>query len=103
MSSTPVFSLVPEWFCKLPAEWIAFVASRASNTLSVSDGEAAVESATMLLCIGTEFQGQDFSPPVITELIRIPGSFVRSGVARARASLAAKSAAALRGRSIEEQ
>lgn len=105
-SSTPngfVLSVVPEWFCKLPAEWIAFVATRAPKMLSVADGEAAVECSTMLLHLGTEFQGQDFSPPVITELIRIPGAFIRSGVARARALIAGKSVAALRGISPEEK
>ena len=98
-----VFSVVPEWFCKLPSEWIAFVATRAPKVLSVSDGEAAVECATMLLHLGSELQGQDFSPPVITELIRIPGAFVRSGVARARASMAAKHAKKMRGRPLAEQ
>jgi len=83
-SARSVFSVIPEWFCKLPAEWIAFVAVRAPRTLTVADGEAAVECATRLLHFETEIEGQHLSPPVITELIRIPGAFVRAGVARSR-------------------
>ena len=95
--------VIPEWFCKLPAEWISFVASRAPSTLSVVDGEVAVEVATRLLHIGTEFPGQSFSPTVITELIRIPGAFVRAGVARAKSLMAAKHAKSLRGKAIDER
>lgn len=80
-----VYSIVPEWFCKLPAEWIAFVATSSSRFLSLPEAEVAVQCATRLLHLGTEIEGQHFSPPVITELIRIPGAFVRAGINRARA------------------
>lgn len=79
-----VLSVVPEWFCKLPAEWIAFVATRTSSLLTLAEGEAAVEFATRLLQLGTCKNFRQFSPPVITELIRIPGAFVRAGTDRAR-------------------
>ena len=85
-SAAAIFSIVPEWFCKLPAEWVAFVATQAPSSLSLTEGEAAVECSTRILQLVNETRkrGCLFTPPVITELIRIPGAFVRSGVNRAR-------------------
>jgi hypothetical protein len=58
--------------------------------LRLSDAEDALKYATQLLqaCSATNGQGGaaqlQLSPPVLTQLIRIPGGFVRAGVARAR-------------------
>lgn len=90
---------IPEWFLKLPAQWIAHVARIASYLMEPLQGELAVQYATQLLQIGTAQSQEQFSPAVLTELIRIAGTFVAAGVNRARARVKAK----LRGRGLKPQ
>ena len=98
------FQLIPEWFCKLPAEWIAFAATRAASTISLADGVSSVECATRLLQLCNR-QGdvERLSAPVITELIRIPGAFVRAGVDRAKRRVRVKEYRKNRGRPLAQQ
>eukprot|EP00567_Pseudictyota_dubia_P001571 CAMPEP_0197465516 /NCGR_PEP_ID=MMETSP1175-20131217/64582_1 /TAXON_ID=1003142 /ORGANISM="Triceratium dubium, Strain CCMP147" /LENGTH=2057 /DNA_ID=CAMNT_0043001533 /DNA_START=366 /DNA_END=6539 /DNA_ORIENTATION=- len=110
---TKMLSLVPEWLCKLPSQWIAHVATLPSphSAIDLFQGEEAVRCATRILkaasrgaaASGSGFMDRDrdpskkkqgsgtapsnkldLSPPVLTQLIRIAGAFVRSGVNRAR-------------------
>jgi Ubiquitin-conjugating enzyme len=67
------------------------VAGRTPHLLKPFQGEAAVRYAIQILGEGTSgisagngASGHSFSPPVICELIRIAGAFVREGVRRAR-------------------
>jgi hypothetical protein len=96
-SSTPVFAVIPEWLAKLPAQWISHVAMTTPRLLRLADAEDAVKYATELLRACSATHGPDggaaqsqLSPPVLTQLIRIPGGFVRAGVARARQREAAR-------------
>lgn len=90
-SSTPAFAVIPEWLAKLPAQWISHVAMTTPTLLRLADAEDAVKYATELLQACSATKGRDggaaqsqLSPPVLTQLIRIPGGFVSAGVARAR-------------------
>ncbi|CAB9500530.1 (E3-independent) E2 ubiquitin-conjugating enzyme [Seminavis robusta] len=81
---------IPEWFVKLPSQWLAHVAVYTPNLFSPHQGESAVKYATQILQAGTTKTSLDtskkrFSPPVLCQLIRIAGAFIREGVRRARA------------------
>ena len=89
-----VMRVIPEWMCKLPAQWIAYVATRAPRLLKPHQGEEAVRCATHLLRLGSGAvdrgknniitRSYQMSPPVLTQLTRIAGAFVRAGINRAR-------------------
>jgi hypothetical protein len=89
-NSTPAFAVIPEWLAKLPAQWISHVAMTTPTLLRLADAEDAVKYATQLLQACGATNGKygaaqsQLSPPVLTQLIRIPGGFVRAGVTRAR-------------------
>jgi ubiquitin-protein ligase len=67
------------------------VAIYTPHLLSPHQGEAAVNCATQILQAGTKNKSKSFSPPVLCQLIRIAGAFVREGVRRARAREMGKS------------
>jgi len=84
-TTVPVCTIIPEWFCKLPAEWLAFVATHVPKSIDQAKGEKMVSVATKLLHhAGTETEGLGFSHQAMVELIRIPGAFIRAGIGRAR-------------------
>lgn len=89
-------SLIPEWTCKLPSQWIA---TRAP-TLKPHEAEAAVSYSTQLLQVASSDVEalSPLSPPVMTGLVRISSSFVRAGVDRARRRVLAK-----RGRNRDDE
>lgn len=83
LRGTDAFAVIPEWLCKLPAQWLAHVATRHPQLLKPYQADAAVEVATRLLQVSSLVGSTTLSPPVLTELIRIAGAFVRAGVQRA--------------------
>jgi Ubiquitin elongating factor core len=70
---------IPEWLVKLPSQWIAYVSVHLPQSLKSNQGIDAVLFATKIMA-----SSQSFSPPVLCQLIRIAGGFIKQGVRRAR-------------------
>jgi hypothetical protein len=85
----PSLSLIPDWMCREPAQWMSHLAYTSPYWLKPRQAEKAVECATALLDLATSASASgersySFSPIVVTSLIQIILSFVQAGVARAR-------------------
>lgn len=75
-------SSIPDWLCKEPCQWLRFSLLHSWYQLKPGQVERAIDIATQLLQLG--MKSSDFSPLVVTALIRIPSASVQAGVARAR-------------------
>ena len=73
-------NIIPDWIVKDPSRWLARVSTHSSHFLTQKHAEKAVEVATELLEVGHLLR---FSPIVMTSLLRIATSFVRTGVFQA--------------------
>ena len=78
-------SSIPEWMCKVPAQWLTHVARSAPHILKPYQAGDTVVCATTLVQLGTSSKSQvGFSPVVVADLIKIIAAFVNAGVNRAK-------------------
>jgi hypothetical protein len=70
---------IPEWLVKLPSQWLAYVSVHAPQSLTPQQGVDAVLYTTKIMAFS-----RSFSPPVLCQMIRICGGFIKDGVRRAR-------------------
>jgi hypothetical protein len=77
-------SMIPDWFVKEPARWLAYMARRVPASLPTHQADAAIDVVTQLLDVGSDSDSSSmlFSPLVLTELIHVASAFVNSGIKR---------------------